>query len=360
MKTLIKPKALQQGDSVATISLSWGGAGEYKERYDQGKQQFEEAFGVSIVETKHSLCGAEDIYNHPEWRLADFMDAFENPEIKAILCNIGGNDTIRLLRHMTDKHFQIIHDNPKIFLGMSDTTVNHLMCYKAGLGSFYSPCTMFGYAENGGIPNFMTENTKKVLFEKNAIGILPESKEYLIDRIYWSKSSNSMVRPRTPSTPWRYIQGNKIAKGRLIGGCFDSLMECINGTSLFPSIEDFEGSILFLETSEDFPSPTLVSYFLRTLGAMGILERINGILFARPGGDFLLEEKEEKKHWLAQYEKFDEVFIKICKEYDCQNLPIVTNMDFGHTLPQLILPYGVLAEINPNKKTVSILESAVS
>lgn len=360
MKTLIKPQALKQGDTVATISLSWGGANAFRNRYEHGKKQFEESFGVNIVETKHSLCTKEELYEHPEWRLDDLMDAFENSEIKAILCNIGGDDTIRLLRHMNDKHFQIIHDNPKIFLGMSDTTVNHLMCYKAGLGSFYSPCTMFGYAENGGIPNFMIENTKKVLFEKNTIGVLPESKEYLIDRFDWSNSNNNIVRPRTPSQGWKYIQGNKIAKGRLIGGCFDSLMECINGTKLFPPTEDFEDTILFLETSEDFPSPTLVSYFLRTLGAMGVLERINGILFARPGGDFLLEETEEKKRWLKQYEKFDEVFIKICKEYDCQNLPIVTNMDFGHTVPQLILPYGVLAEINPNKKTVSIMESAIS
>ena len=50
----------------------------------------------------------------------------------------------------------------------------------------------------------------------------------------------------------------------------------------------------------------------------------------------------------------------VCKEYERQDLPIVTNMDFGHTVPQLILPYGITAEINPNLKTVSILEAAVS
>ena len=165
MKRLIKPKALNIGDTVATISLSWGGAAVFRKRYEQGVHQFKEAFGVNVIETSHSLASENDIYEHPEWRLADLMEAFENPEIKAILCNVGGDDTIRLLRHMNDKHFQTIHDNPKIFLGMSDTTINHLMCYKAGLESFYSPCTMFGYAENGGIPKFSAQH-QSVLCQK--------------------------------------------------------------------------------------------------------------------------------------------------------------------------------------------------
>ena len=358
MKRLIKPKALNIGDTVATISLSWGGAAVFRKRYEQGVHQFKEAFGVNVIETSHSLASENDIYEHPEWRLADLMEAFENPEIKAILCNVGGDDTIRLLRHMNDKHFQTIHDNPKIFLGMSDTTINHLMCYKAGLESFYSPCTMFGYAENGGIPKFIIESTKKTLFSTAPIGTLPESDEYIIDKVEWGKEH--IMRPRTKSTGWRYIQGSKTVQGKLLGGCFDSLMECVNGTSLFPAVTDFDDTILFLENSEDNPSPDLTTCFLRTLGAMGILERINGILFARPGGEFLPEEQKEKTNWQSQYAEFDEAFLVVCKEYERQDLPIVTNMDFGHTVPQLILPYGITAEINPNLKTVSILEAAVS
>ena len=72
------------------------------------------------------------------------------------------------------------------------------------------------------------------------------------------------------------------------------------------------------------------------------------------------EEQKEKTNWQSQYAKFDEAFLIACKEYGRQDLPIVTNMDFGHTVPQLILPYGITAEINPSLKTVSILEAAVS
>ena len=62
---------------------------------------------------------------------------------------------------------------------------------------------------------------------------------------------------------------------------------------------------------------------------------------------------------LATYPKFDEVILKALKEYGRQDLPVVTNMDYGHTVPQLILPYGAMCEINPVAKKVSILESGV-
>lgn len=357
MKKLIKPKALKKGDLIATVSLSWGGAAEFPQRYEQGKKQFEEAFGVKIVEMKNSHKSAKELYENPKLRLDDFMEAFLNPQVSAVLCNIGGNDTIRLLRLMTEEHFEIIRNNPKVFLGMSDTTSNHLMCYKAGIGSFYSACNMFGYAENGGIPQYMIENTKKTLFLTEPVGVLPESSEFIVEKVNWG--SESVIRQRTPSSPWRYIQGRKKVQGRLIGGCFDSLMMCINGTSLFPSLDDFEGSILFLENSEEMPSPEVVSYFLRTLGVMGILEKLSGILFARPGGEFKQKEEAEKQKWLNKYEAFDDVFLKICKEFDCSHLPIVTHMDFGHTVPQLVLPYGILTEIDPIHKQVNLLEPAV-
>ena len=52
---LVKPKKLNKGDKVATISLSWGGAGELSHRYAQGKKQLEEIFGLEVIETKNAL-----------------------------------------------------------------------------------------------------------------------------------------------------------------------------------------------------------------------------------------------------------------------------------------------------------------
>lgn len=189
MTPLMKPKKLNQGDTVATISLSWGGASVFPERYQQGKRQIEETFGLKVIETPHALDKSEEIYNHPENRLSDLMWAFQNPDIKGIICNIGGDDTNRLLPLMNEEHFQIIHDNPKVFIGFSDTTVNHFMCYQSGLSSFYGGCTLFTFAENGGIPPYTIDATKKALFSTEQIGILPESPEFIIDTASWSDTS---------------------------------------------------------------------------------------------------------------------------------------------------------------------------
>ena len=350
MKTLIKPKALKKGDTIASISLSAGTAGLFPKRYNQGVKQIEENFGIKVIPTPHALWSPQEVYEHPDWRLEDMMWAFENPEIKGILSNIGGDDTIRMLPLMNEKHFETIYHNPKIFMGLSDTTVNHMMCFKAGLTSFYSPSLLFGYAENGGIPEIMVENTKRTLFSTEPIGILPESKEFIVE--------NAPKRERISSTPWRYIQGDSVVCGPLIGGCTDVLMNTIIGTKLWPELDDFNNAILFLEDSEEQPPAEWVLYWMRNLGAQGILERIAGLLFARPGNE-RFKDKEEEAKWLAGYPKFDEAILKGLAEFGRTDLPVVTNMDYGHTLPQLILPYGIMAEVNPKKKTVSLLENGV-
>ena len=357
MKILIKPKALKAGDTIASISLSAGIAGVLPHRYQQGVKQIEEAFGLKVIPAPHALCSPDEIYNHPEWRLDDWMWAFENPDVKGILSNIGGDDTIRMLSLMTEKHFETIRNNPKIFMGFSDTTVNHMMCFRAGLGSFYSPALLFGYAENKGIPEIMIENTKKTLFSTDPVGILPESSEFMVEFVEWGLE-NPPKRERLKTTPWRYIQGDKTATGPLIGGCFDVLMGYLNGTTLWPTVDEFDHAILFLEDSEEQMPPEWVVYWLRGLGAQGILERLSGILFARPGNN-QFANKQEELNWLAKYPEFDAAILKVLKEFGRTDMPVVTNMDYGHTMPQLIFPYGVKAEINPAQKTVSLIESAV-
>ena len=357
MKELIIPQALKQGDTIAAITLSYGAAGRFPDRYQQGMQQIEEAFGVKVVSSPHALCSPEDIYTHLDWRLEDMMWAFKNPNIKGIICNIGGDDTIRLLDLMTDEHFAVIRNNPKVFLGISDSTVNHLMCFKAGLRSYYSASLLFGYAENGGIPDIMVQNTKKTLFETAPIGQLPCSDIFIVDYVDWS-SVDQPKRPRIPTDGPIFIQGSQTVRGRLIGGCTDVLMMMVVGTKLWPSLQDFDNAVLFLENSEERPSPEHLLYWLRNLGAQGILKRINGLLFARPGNDKFADEAD-KQNWLATYPKFDEVILKALKEYGREDLPVITNMDYGHTVPQLILPYGAMCEINPVAKKVSILESGV-
>lgn len=166
MRQLVKPKALKPGDRVATISLSWGGAGQFPDRYQQGKRQLQTTFGVEVVETRHALQSAQWLYEHPQARAQDLMQAFADPTIKAIISTIGGEDSNRILRYVD---VGIIQQNPKIFLGFSDSTITHLLCLKAGLSSFYGTSLLVGFAENGGMHSYQIADIQRTLFSPDRL-----------------------------------------------------------------------------------------------------------------------------------------------------------------------------------------------
>lgn len=350
MEKLIKAKRLQKGDKVAIVSLSWGGPATFPHRYETGIKQMEKIFGIQAVPMKNALKSADFLYDNPQARAEDMMEAFSNPEYKGIICSIGGDDTIRLLPYID---FDIIRNNPKIFMGYSDTTANHFMCLKAGLSSFYGPCIMSGIAENCGISPTTEKYMRKSLFETEKIGeIVPASEGWTVELLSWNNPENqNIARKRTP-VKWNWLQGNKKVSGHLIGGCIE-VLEFMKDTELWPSKEEFKGAILFLETSEDAPSPTYIKYWMRNYGASGILNNLNGIIFARPGGDGDALNPE------IDFPKYDEVIKTVLKEYDREDMPVITQMDFGHTDPIVTFPFGAQATIDCINKTFSIDENGV-
>lgn len=344
MKELKKPHKLQIGDKVALVSLSWGAAGD-KEilwRYEQGKERLEKIFGLKVVEMKYTLAGTDYIYEHPEKRAEDLMCAFKDKSIKGIIACIGGIESIRMLPYID---FNIINQNPKVFMGYSDTTTTHLFCFKAGISTIYGPTLLVDFAENVSMHPYTVENIKKVLFETNPIGEVKSAPEWTSQRLLWEETNKGIQRKYKPNNGYELLQGKGVAHGRLIGGCMD-VFDMLRGTSIFPTLEDFDDSILFLETSEDKPPAWFVECGLRNYGITGILDRINGIIWGKPPNE-------------ENYNEYKEAIYKVMKEFNKEDLPILYNMNFGHTAPKICLPYGVLAEIDCEKKIFSIIESAV-
>lgn len=341
---LIKPQKLNKGDKIATITLSWGGAGELPHRYEYGKKQLQEIFGLEVLETKHALKSAKWIYENPKARAEDLMEAFEDPSIKAIISNIGGEDSIRILNY-TD--ISIIKNNPKIFLGFSDTTISHFLCMKAGLSSFYGTSLLVGFAENGGMHSYQVQDIYRTLFEDNPIGeISPNNEGWTSERLEWFDPNLQTQRRRlNPNKGWNFLQGNKIVQGHLIGGCLE-VLEFLKGTDYWPQDDYWRGSILFFETSEDMPSPSLIRWWLRNYVALGILHRIHGIIFGRPYHNQYVDE-------------YNQEILKVLREEGLTDMPVITEMDFGHTCPTFTIPFGALAEIDCQQRKFRILESGV-
>ncbi len=345
---LVVPEKLNRGDKVVAITLSWGGAGEFLDRFEMGKKRLEESFGVEVVPSRHALRSAEWIYNNPEARAQDLMEAFSDKQVKAIISNIGGDDSIRLIPFV---NLDVITNNPKVFLGYSDTTVSHFMCLKAGIRSFYGPALMTAFAENVSPHEYSMRGIKANLFTTDILGNIPNNSEgWTTEFLDWSDPKNqSRKRILKPATGWNFIGSKDVVSGRLIGGCLEAL-QFLNGSELWPDNTIWDDSILFLETSEEGMEPPVVTRFLRNLAAQGILQRVKGILFSKPGGKNIIFER---------FAEYDNAILKVFKEYGIGIIPIATWMDFGHSDPMWTLQYGALAEINAIEKSVSILESTV-
>lgn len=344
-----KPVRLQPGSTVAAITLSWGGAALFPHRYEAGKAQLEAAFDVCVVPTRHALKDAAWIARNPQARADDLMEAFADPSIHAVFSMIGGEDSIRILPHID---LDVLRANPKIFMGYSDTTITHFACWKAGLVSFYGPSIMAGFAENGGLFPYMVDSVRRTLCSPAPIGELkPNHDGWTVEFLDWGDRVNQ-TRSRTlnPAAPWHWLQGSGVRRGRLLGGCIE-VLDWLRGTDYFPPLVDWQDAILFLETSEEAPSPTQVTRMLRSLAAAGVLQNLAGILVGRPGGAVPIE----------QFGAYDEAVIQVVRdELGLRDLPVVTRMDFGHTDPMLVLPYGIETEIDCDARRITLLESAVN
>ncbi|MDS0525247.1 LD-carboxypeptidase [Clostridium sp. SHJSY1] len=345
MLNLIKSLALKKGDKIATVSLSWGGAGD-KEilwRYNQGKKRLREEFGLEVVEMENTLKGSEYLYNHPEKRAEDFMNAFRDSSIKGIFSCIGGDESIRMLPFID---FDVIKKNPKIFIGYSDTTVAHFMCLKAGLSSFYGPAILSEFAENINMFDYTKHWIDKVLFNTEEIGEIYSSDIWTSEYLPWVERNKKIARNTQIFEGVELLQGNGNVRGRLIGGCIE-VLEMIKGTKIWPEENMWNDSILFFETSEDTTNPTYIEYWLRNYGSQGILQKVNGIIFGKP---------YDNKY----YEEYKNVINKVIRdELNLKELPIMYNMNFGHTAPMMVIPYGALAEIDCDNNKFYILESGV-
>ena len=206
---MIKPKKLKKGDKVAIVSLSSGLAGEemFIHRYELGKKRLEQ-LGFNVVTMKNALKGIEYLYNHPEKRAEDFMEAILDKDIKGIICNIGGDDTIRLLPYID---FEAIANNPKVFMGYSDTTINHFMMQKAGVVSYYGPAVMTDFAENNNMHTYTLKYINEVLLENREDIVIKSSDKWTSEYLDWVIEENDNISRKMNEEKYGYevLQGKR-------------------------------------------------------------------------------------------------------------------------------------------------------
>ncbi len=339
---VIKSKKLHEGDTIAVVSPSWGGPSVFPHIYESGIKVLEN-LKFKIKEYPSARKDADYLYKNPEFRAKDINDAFSDKEIKAIFVSIGGDDSVRILPYLNT---EIIRKNPKIIMGYSDTTTLLTYFNQLGLVTLQGPTIMAGFSQWNSLGQKFQEHVKTILFEN------PENYNYSAFDFYsegyldWNDKSNiGKVKSISKNEGWNILQGNSKIQGQLFGGSIE-VLEFMKSTKFWPNDDFWNGKILFLETSEDKPTPDQVKWMLRNYGMQGVFDKISALLIGRPR-DYSEEEKKD----------LNEDILKVVNtEFKNSSLPIITNMDFGHTDPQWILPLGIKAEIDCNAKKFKLIE----
>jgi len=342
---MIKPEGLKKGDKVAIVSLSSGILGEENliHKYYLGKKRLEEEFGLEVVAMPNALKGVKFIEEHPELRAQDLMDAFKDKKVKGIICAIGGMDTIRISPYID---YEIIKNNPKIFMGYSDTTANHFMMQKVGLVSYYGPALMTDFGEYVKMFDYTKEAVEKVLFEGIENYEIKSSEYWSDDFVPWKEENINVGKSLKKDTHgYEVLQGSGKVTGKLLGGCIDAF-PIYTGTPIWPTLEQWKDKILFLETSEVKPSPDYLKEYLINLGAQGIFDVVKGIIVGKPQQE-------------VYYEEYKEVYKTVLKYFNKEELPVLYNVNFGHAIPIGILPIGTDVEVDYDNKKIILVESPV-
>ncbi len=353
---MVKPKMLKKGDTVAIVSLSSGVLGEKFVRHEVKliEKRLTE-LGLNCKYMPNSRKGLDYIEKHPEARAEDLKTAFSDDSISMIWCALGGNDTFRILPYLMNEEFQeLVLTHPKIFMGFSDTTNNHLMFYRLGLNTYYGPALLPDLAEFSPEMLPYTADCIKNLFNNNREREIKSSPVWYKARTSFAEDQVGIPAEEVEEKRGiEFIGPKKIVKGELLGGCLDSLYEMLSFSRfpeeqekifseyrIFPDLSTWQGKLLFIETSEEQPDPQLYKKMIEKLEEYGVYDVVAGVLVGKP-----MDEK--------YYDEYKQILTEIAEKYQ---LPVAFNLNFGHGTPRMILPYGQITELNTQQQKITIKE----
>lgn len=149
------------------------------------------------------------------------------------------------------------------------------------------------------------------------------------------------------STQWRKrLRWKWEVSWTLRWGCFELLTQ-LNGSPYRPQGDERNDKILFMEHSWDFNTPVSeILFMLRWFASQWIFEKVKWILRWRPWQK-MINQASEIDEMLCQF---------IDEEINNQNFFLVSNMDFWHTYPQIILPYWKRWIVDFSNKTFSVID----
>ncbi len=315
---VLKPRRLTPGDTIGLVAPA---SSSLEDEGIRISLDLIRSLGFKVRQGAHIFDRHQYLAGEDRARADDVNSMFADDEVDAIFCLRGGYGTPRILPYLD---YDVIRNNPKVLLGMSDITgILTAIHAKTGIVGFHGPNA------SGSFSDYSLSEFKKVLMQPSPttlIGAAPpfEAGEGKVER------NNRLT----------YITRG-VAKGRLSGGNL-SLISTLMGTEYEP---DFRDRIVFLEDVHE--APYRIDRMLTQLLLAGKLQQAAGIAFGKftdsdtDGNTFSLEE--------------------VLRDRTADlGIPVVRGFMIGHVSEQTVVPIGIEAELNGDSGTLQLLEPAVS
>ena len=354
-RTIIHPSKIRPDACVGAVSLSIGVLGEPFAEHEVKliEERLPEDFGLSIKYMPNAKKGIEFLTGNPDKKAEDLKSAFLDSKVDIVWNALGGDDTFRTLPYLLNDEFaKIVTENPKPFIGFSDTTNNHLMFYKLGLATFYGPALLSDVAELGDeILPYTKEWIEKLLNDEKNIVVESSPVWYGGRADFGPEELGKPLPEHEEKHGHEYLFGEGVVEGLLLGGCIDSLYEMIafgrygdqkevyEKYPILPEKEEWRGKVIFLESSEEKPEPEKLRKMLETLQKeTNMFSEAAALIIGKP-----MDE--------TYYDEYKEIYQELAEKYE---LPTVFNLNFGHANPRMMIPYDMPMRIDFDEQKITL------
>lgn len=340
---LVHPPKAQPGDRIAVICPSFAAAGAFPQLHEQAMRRLTEVTGLIPVEYPTT----REIGATPQARAADINAAYADPEIRAILAVIGGDDQITVIPHLDA---DLARADPKPFLGTSDNTNLHHWLWANGVASFYGGSSQVHLGPGPAVDDIHARSLRAALLTGERLEITDpgESEDVGVD---WADPrALESFGEREVTEPWSWHGPPRSVTGSAWGGCLE-VIEWILTAGRFPFPAGIlQGGVLLVETSEELLPARNVGWILRSLGERGILGAVDAVLVARPPVSDLTRRPSAGERARLRTEQRDAV-VEVVGRYNPEAV-VCVGIPFGHTRPQWILPHGGAITIDGTERRI--------
>ena len=346
MAASVYPPKPRPGDAVAVVSPAAGLPGILPLPYELGLRRLRRDFGLEVVEYPTT----RQMGSTPAARAADLHAAFADPEIKAVIASIGGEDEITVLPHL-DR--ELLRANPKPFFGYSDNTNLLVFLDNAGVVGYHGGSVMVEWGRPVSM-HPLTEASLRAALLTSGEFELTAAPTTGTKTGSWREPETFETEPLTePADAWSWYNADRVVEGRTWGGNLEILSWLLMADREIQPPEYYAGRVLFLETSEELPGAEEVFRILRNMGERGLLRQFPALLMGRAKA--WSSETPHGAEQRAEYRRTQrEAVLRALSQY-APDMLVVFDVDLGHTDPQLVIPYGGAVTVDGPGRRITVV-----